>query len=604
MNYRIPEQTIDQIRQSTDIVDVISEYVQLKKQGRNYFGLCPFHGESTPSFSVSPDKQIYHCFGCGAGGNAFNFIMEIDGVSFVEAAQKLAKSSNVDVEVPDYPNAEQAGQPKETKWMMDAHLLLHKFYHHLLLNTKEGQEAYDYVTGRGFTDETLKRFGVGYALNSWDFALKFLTKRGYNQQLLEKAGLLIEKEHTAEYYDRFRNRIMFPIHDHKGNVIAFSGRVLGEGEPKYLNSPETPLFNKSKILYNFHQARPHIRKQEQVLLFEGFADVIAADGAGFPNAIATMGTSLTEEQARIIRRHVESVIICYDGDNAGIEAAYRAAGILMQQGCYVRIAMLPDKMDPDDYIRKKGSDSFKQDVIGASLTFMAFKLRYLRKGRNMKDEGERMRYVEDVLKEISMLTKAVERDHYLRQLSDEFSISLDALKQQQFQVYKSLIQKKDYNEQKRINIPNKPKVFTQALKPAYLNAERYLLAHMLKDSNVSEKVQASIEGSFIVEEHRAIAAYLYAFYEEGYEPNISIFMERIPEQALKKIISEIGMLTLEEELSDAVLHDYMKQVFNYPKLLTIKEKEQEKKQAEAQSDFLGAAKIAMEIIQMRKELKQ
>ncbi|QFT89884.1 DNA primase [Bacillus sp. THAF10] len=601
---RIPEQTINQIRQSSDIVDVISEYVQLKKQGRNYFGLCPFHGESTPSFSVSPDKQIFHCFGCGAGGNAFNFIMDIEGISFVEAAQKLAKSANVALDIPEETKSTHDGKQSDIKWMMDAHALLHKFYHHLLLNTKEGQEAYDYVTGRGFTDEILKRFGVGYALNSWDFALKFLTKRGYSSQLMEKAGLLIEKEHTAEYYDRFRNRIMFPIHDHKGNVIAFSGRVLGEGEPKYLNSPETALFNKSQILYNFHQARPHIRKQEQVLLFEGFADVIAADGAGFSNSVATMGTSLTEEHARILRRHVENVTICYDGDQAGMDAAYKAAALLIQQGCYVRIAMLPDKMDPDDYIRKKGADAFKQDIIGASVTFMSYKLKYLRKGRNMKDEGERMRYVEDVLKEISMLSKAVERDHYLRQLSEEFSISLDALKEQQFQVYKSFKQKKEYGEQNRITIPSRPKVFTQSLKPAYLNAERYLLAHMLKNRDVSEKVQASIEGAFIVEEHRAIAAYLYAFYEEGYEPDISMFMERIPEQNLKKVISELGMLMLEEELSEAVLHDYMKQVFNYPKLLTIKEKEQEKKQAEAQSDYLGAAKIAMEIIQMKKELKQ
>ncbi|WP_078379667.1 DNA primase [Sutcliffiella halmapala] len=604
MNYRIPEQTIDQIRQSTDIVDVISEYVQLKKQGRNYFGLCPFHGESTPSFSVSPDKQIFHCFGCGAGGNAFNFIMDIEGVSFVEAAEKLAKSSSIEMEVPKNAQAEPLGQSKETKWMLDAHLLLQKFYHHLLLNTKEGQEAYDYLKARDFTDEMMKKFGIGYALNSWDFALKFLSKRGYNQKLLEKAGLLIEKEHTAEYFDRFRDRIMFPIHDHKGNVIAFSGRVLGKGEPKYLNSPETALFNKSKILYNFHQARPHIRKQEQVILFEGFADVIAADQAGLPHSIATMGTSLTEDQARIIRRHVESVIVCYDGDNAGIEAAYRAAKILIEQGCYVRVALMPDKLDPDDYIRKKGPESFKQDVIGASLTFMAFKLQYLRRGRNLKDEGEKIRYIEDVLKEISLLTKAVERDHYLRQLSDEFSISLEALKEQQFQVYKSLNQKKDYRERNRINISNQPKLFSQTLKPAYQNAERFLLAHMLKDRAVSDKVQAAIEGTFILEEHRAIAAYLYAFYEEGYEPNVSVFMERIPEQALKTKISELGMLTLEEELSNAVLQDYMKQVFNYPKLLTIKEKEQEKKQAEMQKDFIRAAQIAMEIIQMKKELKQ
>ncbi len=602
---RIPEQAIEQIRQSTDIVDVVGEYVQLKKQGKNYFGLCPFHGESTPSFSVSPDKQIYHCFGCGAGGNAFNFVMEIEGVSFVEAAEKLAKLSNTEIELPDLPKNEASEENSETKKMIGAHTLLQKFYHHLLLNTKEGQEAYDYLTARGFTDDVMKRFGIGYSLNSWDFARKFLTKRGYKENLLERAGLIIEKEDSLEYFDRFRDRVMFPIHDLKGNIIGFSGRILGEGKPKYLNSPETPIFIKSQVLYNFHQARPHIRKQQQVILFEGFADVIAADGAGFPQSIATMGTSLTEDQARIIRRNVESVVICYDGDNAGVEAAYRAANLLLEHGCSIRIAMIPDKMDPDDYIKNKGTESFKHDVIGASLTFSAFKLRYLRRGRNLNNEGEKIRYIEDALKEISTLTKAVERDHYLRQMADEFSISLDALKQQQFQIYKTIARKKDYNEQNRnTTIRNQKSILSKKLLPAYLNAERFLLAHMLKDRDISDKVQHAIKGSFNLDEHKAIATYIYGFYEEGNDPNISVLLEKMDDHQLKSLVSELAMLTLEDEVSDIVLNDYMKQVLNYPKLLTIKEKEKEKQHAEQNKDYLKAAQIAMEIIQMNKALKQ
>ncbi|MED4016504.1 MULTISPECIES: DNA primase [Sutcliffiella] len=604
MTIRIPENTIEQIRQSTDIVEVISEYVSLKKQGRNFFGLCPFHGESTPSFSVSPDKQIFHCFGCGAGGNAFNFIMDIEGISFVEAAQKLAKVSNVEIEQDvQLTSNETSANSTEKSQMTNAHMLLQKFYHHLLLNTKEGQHAYDYLTSRDFTDDTIKKFGIGYSLNSWDFALKFLTKRGFKESLLEKAGLLIEKEEKFEYFDRFRDRIMFPIYDHKGNLIAFSGRVLGKGEPKYLNSPETIIFNKSQVLYNFHQARSHIRKEQKVILFEGFADVIAADRAGVFHSIATMGTSLTDDQARIIRRNVENVTICYDGDNAGVEAAFRAANLLTKHGCTIRIATLPDGLDPDDYIRKKGPESFKDDVLGASLTFMAFKLKYFRKGKDLNDEGVKMNYIDSVLQEISYLHNAVERDHYLRQLSSEFSLSLEALKEQ-LQKFSKKNSKNQEKEDITIKKPVSKVVLSHKLRPAYENAERFLLAHMLRNRDISDKVQDQIQGSFNIEQHKAIAAYLYAFYEEGFEPNISLLLERITDENIKRLVSELAMLTVEDEVNDVVLNDYIKQVLNYPKMLTIKEKEIEKQQAEQKKDIMKAAQIAMEIIQLKKLLKQ
>src|SRR5690606_8170374 len=288
MGYRIPEETIEKIRSSVDIVDVISEYVQLKKQGRNYFGLCPFHGENTPSFSVSPDKQIFHCFGCGAGGNVFSFLMDLEGYSFSEAAANLANKVNIDLS--DFKQTVvRTDKNTDAEKMQEAHELLKKFYHHLLLNTKEGEHALDYLTNRGFTKEVIEKFEIGYALDSWDFATKFLQKRGFGLELMERAGLLVKKEDTGTFFDRFRNRIMFPIWDHQGKTIAFSGRVLEKGqEPKYLNSPESIIFNKSKTLYNFHQARLSIRKNQQVVLFEGFADVIAADTADLPNSIGTM----------------------------------------------------------------------------------------------------------------------------------------------------------------------------------------------------------------------------------------------------------------------------------------------------------------------------
>lgn len=601
MGYRIPEETIEKIRISVDIVDVVSEYVQLKKQGRNYFGLCPFHGENTPSFSVSPDKQIFHCFGCGAGGNVFSFLMDLEGYSFSEAAINLANKVNIDLSDYEQPTAV-SDKNNETSKMQEAHELLKKFYHHLLLNTKEGQPALDYLTNRGFTREIIDKFEIGYALDSWDFATKFLQKRGFRPELMERAGLLVKKEDTGTFFDRFRNRIMFPIWDNQGKTIAFSGRVLDKGqEPKYLNSPETIIFNKSKTLYNFHQARLAIRKHQQVVLFEGFADVIAADTADVPNSIGTMGTSLTDEHVKIIRRNVESVVICYDSDNAGLDAALRASTMLGEAGCYVRVATMPNGMDPDDYIRKYGAEKFKNDVIGASLTLMAFKMQYLRKGKNLQDEGDRIRYIEDVIKEISSLEKAVERDHYLRQLSSEFSISLDALKTQQLQYYKSERKKRDNFSSNRNNTKAKPTVSKHLLK-AYHNAERYLIAYMLRSRDIAEKIQDQLQAEFNIEEHRAIVTYLYGFYEEGFEPDISTLLTRVHDESLKRIVTDIAMMSIEGEVSESVLSDYVKQVLNHKKLSMIKEKESEQLEAERSKDYLKAATIANEIIQMKKAL--
>ncbi|MCA1031782.1 DNA primase [Bacillus timonensis] len=600
-NVRIPEETIEKIRQTIDIVDVISEYVQLKKQGRNYFGLCPFHGENSPSFSVSPDKQIYHCFGCGAGGNAFSFLMEIEGHTFTHAVKALAEKVNI--ELPNIATDQQTSKKqKESQRMIDAHELLKKFYHHLLINTKEGQHALDYLLNRGFTKEVIEKFEIGYALDSWEFASKLLVKRGFDIQQMERAGLVIQRESGNAYFDRFRNRIMFPILDHQGKTIAFSGRVLDRsGEPKYLNSPETIIFNKSKVIYNFNHARLHIRKSQQAILFEGFADVIAADRAGFPQSIATMGTSLTEEQAKIIRRNVESVVICYDSDSAGIEAAMRAANILTNAGCYVSIAVMTDGLDPDDYIKKYGADSFRNDVIGASLTPMAFKMRYLRRGKNLQDEGQRIRYIEEVLREISSLDKAVERDHYLRQLSSEFSLSLDALKQQQLQIYRAERNKKDNASEKRNNIARQP-ILTKKLMPAFQKAERLLIAHMLRNKDIVIKVQDALQGNFNIEEHRAIITYLYAFYEEGNEPDISAFINRLSDENLKRIVTDIAMMSLQDEILEPELSDYIKQVLKQQKLSMIREKEKDKQEAERQKDYVKAATIAMEILHMRRAL--
>jgi DNA primase len=599
---RIAEEKIDQIRQAVDVVEVISDYVQLKKQGRNYFGLCPFHGESTPSFSVSPDKQIFHCFGCGAGGNVFSFLMEIEGISFQEAAIKLAAKGNINLEIKLSGALGEKKISNELQAFLDAHELLRKFYHHLLVNTKEGQHALEYLLGRGFTRESIDKFQIGYSLNSWDYVYKFLSKRDFLPEWMEKAGLIIKRERDGTYFDRFRDRIMFPIFDRNGNTIAFSGRSLGAEEPKYLNSPETAIFNKSKILYNYHLAKPSLKKMQHAVLFEGFADVIAADRSGVGNGIATMGTSLTDEHIALLRQSIQSITICYDSDKAGIEAAFRAGNHLNSGGFQIKVAMMSDGMDPDDYIKKNGPEKFRNEVIGASLTWMAFKFLYFRRGKNLQLEGDRLAYIEEIIKEISKLNKAVERDHYLRQLAGEFSLSLDALKQQQKQIFFA---------EKRVstgkNQPaNKPLLITKQvseLKPAHFTAERRLIAHMLKNRDVAYKVQDLLQGNtFNIDEHQAIITYLLGFYEDHFEPDSSAFLTYIQDDNLRRMVANIEMMSINDELSKQELTDYINQVLNYQKLIKIKEKEVEEKEAELQKDYKKAAVIAMEIIQLRKSL--
>lgn len=601
INGRIEDEKINQIREAVDIVDLIGEYVQLKKQGRNYFGLCPFHGENSPSFSVSTEKQIFHCFGCGAGGNIFTFLMDIEGYSFVESAKVLAEKGNVPLEVEINKDSKRSNMPAGAQQMVEAHDLLRKFYHHLLVNTKEGQDALEYLLKRGFTEETIEKFQIGYSLDSWDFVSKFLLKRGFPAEYMEQAGLIIFREKDESYFDRFRNRVMFPIMDHQGNTIAFSGRAMGDDEPKYLNSPETPIFNKSKTLYNFHHARPHIRKKEQAVIFEGFADCISAVGAGVENAVATMGTALTDQHIQLLKRNTDQILICYDSDSAGLNAANRAVNMLQDHEFSVKVALMPDNLDPDDYIKEFGEKSFVSEVIGASLTFMAFKMHYLRRGKNVNNEGDRIQYIEEVLKEISRLPNAVERDHYLRQLSSEFSLSLDALEQQQRQVF--------FTERKKGTLPQpaaQKKMALQyehKLKPAHHNAETKLIAHMLKSRDMTFKIQQLLgQTVFHVDEHQAIITYLYAFYEDGHEPDTSFFLTYLPDPNLRRIVSEIEMMSVNEEVTDKELTDCINQVLKYEKLLKIKEKQVEEKDAVRRSDYVTAAQIAMEIIKLRKML--
>ncbi|MEW9500453.1 DNA primase [Jeotgalibacillus marinus] len=602
MSERIPEETVDEIRRKTDIVDVISDYVQLKKQGRNYFGLCPFHGEKSPSFSVSPEKQIFHCFGCGAGGNVYSFLMDHDGISFQEAVSQLGFRIGVELDATPSDSFGHREQSEAHSDQLEAHELLAKFYHHLLLNTNEGQEALEYMYARGFTEEQLKTFRVGFALPSWDFSSELLKKRKFDLSSMEQAGLVIKRD-DGSYFDRFRGRIMFPINNDRGQVVGFSGRVIHstKDEPKYLNSPETPLFQKNKILFNYHRARGSIRREQSVVLFEGFADVISSnDFVG--HGVATMGTSLSSQHIGMIKRLTNQVIICYDGDNAGIEAAYKAANEIVASGLTVKVSMIPNSLDPDDYIQKNGGKAFRQEVIDSSVSLMAFKMRYFRVGKNLQNEDGRIRYIQSVLTEITALSGAVEKEMYLKQLSDEFDLSIDSLKQQ----LTSISPPQMVNNQEQSPVKQNIGAFRSksTLKPAYHTAERHLIAHMMTNDETAYTVQTLLNGEILnKDEHQAIFTYLLAFYEDGNRSDPGAFVQILPDRHLRAVVTEINMMEINPEVGREELNDYVSEVLKYQKMLKIKEKEIEEKEAERQNDIRRAAEIGMEIIALRKALK-
>lgn len=598
MGNRIPEEVVEQIRTSSDIVEVIGEYVQLRKQGRNYFGLCPFHGENSPSFSVSSDKQIFHCFGCGEGGNVFSFLMKMEGLAFTEAVQKLGERNGIAVAEYTSGQGQQEDISDDTVIMQQAHELLKKYYHHLLVNTEEGNEALSYLLKRGITKEMIEKFEIGYASPAWDAATKILQKRGLSLSSMEQAGLLIRSEKDGSHYDRFRGRVMFPIYTLQGKVIAFSGRALGDDTPKYLNSPETPIFHKSKLLYNFHQARPFIRKRGQVVLFEGYADVLAAVKSGVEEAVATMGTALTEEQAKLLRRNVETVVLCYDGDKAGRKATMKAGQLLLQVGCQVKVTSLPDKLDPDEYVQQYGTTAF-ENLVKSSISFVGFKINYLRLGKNLQDESGKEEYVKSVLKELSLLQDAMQAESYLKSLSQEFSYSMETLLNQLHQYRKE--QKVQQKQVKQVSkssqiVQTKPKL------TGFERAEREIIYHMLQSPEVAVRMESHIE-DFHTEEHKGILYELYAYYEKGNEPSVGTFLSWLSDEKLKNIITDISTDEfINPEYTEEVLQGHLETLRRHQEKLEKMEIIFKIKQME-KTDPVEAAKYYVAYLQNQKARK-
>lgn len=603
----IPEEVIETVLKQHDIVDTVGKYVHLTKQGKYMKGLCPFHSEKTPSFTVTPEKQIFHCYGCGKGGNAIKFLMEIEGYSFPEAVRVMAEDMNIPVSW-NASSLEQSPRNKQRENLLKAHELTAMLYHFLLKNSDHGQPAMEYLRRRGFTDKLIDQFQIGYAPNRWDTLAQFLAKREFDMAEMEQGGLLSLRSDGSGYVDRFRDRIMFPIWDRNGKVIGFGGRIMNEGQPKYLNSPETMLFNKSRVVYNFHHAKPEIRKTHKVVLFEGYVDAIQAWDAGVRNGIATMGTALTTEHLTLLKNVAEEVVICSDGDDAGQAAAMKAFPMLEQAGFRVQVAVLPDRMDPDEYIKAYGGERFRHQIIDAAVSTTKFKLIYLKKSHILLEDGGKQKYVSDAIKIIAEVNSPTEREVYLKELAGQFPIfDYETLKQECNEIRIALQKKKptgDNNDNWWNNVMNEKRVTSPPnLLPAYHNAERRLLALMLQDLEVTRYVQERLGYEFNVEDHAALAAYLYAYYAQGKEPDISRFIASLLDDHLEKVACSISMLEIPMEFNPGVLDDYIREIKKVPMQLQIKHKREEVKDAERAGDFLRAAQIASEIIALERDLK-
>ena len=436
----IPDRFLDELIARIDIVDLVSESVRLTKKGRNYWGLCPFHSEKTPSFSVSADKQIYKCFGCGKGGGAINFVMELDNLPFRDAVALLAKRAGL--EVPD--SGSSAGAKERREKLLTINKQAARTFHRWLY-APEGADGLAYLQRRGLSRRTLTSFGLGFAPNRWDALIQELGQQGYDKRDLLDAGLAVSNQ-DGRIYDRFRNRVMFPIIDIRGEVIGFGGRVMDDSTPKYLNSPDTPVYNKSRNVFALNIAKKS--KAGRVILTEGYMDTISLHQAGFDNAVASLGTSLTEEHAQLLSRYFPEAIIAYDGDGAGVSATQRAIPLLERAGMKVRVLRVTGAKDPDEFIKQFGRDAFLR-LLDQSENQVDYRLEQIRKKYDLSDDSQKVGFLQEAAQLLSSLPSAVEREIYGRHAAETAGVSPEAVAQEVKKAFQRRLRKEQKQQERR-----------------------------------------------------------------------------------------------------------------------------------------------------------
>lgn len=428
MDGYIPEELLDRIRGSQDIADVISRHVSLKKSGQNYVGLCPFHSEKTPSFIVSPLKQLFHCFGCGTGGNVITFLMKYEKMPFMDVVKRMAVDAGIRI---SDKGSDPTGGSEKKKSLFEANKLAAEYYHDILIKSKEGAIARTYLSERGIALESIEKFNIGFSSNSWDKAGEYLGKMGISKEVLAEAGIIIPKGKGEGYYDRFRGRVMLPIYDRHKMLVGFGGRVLDGTTPKYLNSPETPLFSKRQLLYGLDLAHNYIRESGYAIIVEGYMDVIVAHQAGIQNVVGTLGTALTGNHIRDLSRFTSEVILTFDSDTAGINAARRSVELFLNSEITAKVLLLPAGEDPDSYIRKAGKTSFL-DLLKNAKGIIEFEIERIIEKWSNREQSEsidsRVRVAEECLTLIKKINNRVERDYYIKKVAKEIRTSEEVLR--------------------------------------------------------------------------------------------------------------------------------------------------------------------------------
>ncbi|WP_202573498.1 DNA primase [Enterococcus faecalis] len=622
MAQRIPQEVIEEVRHRTNIVDIIGQYVQLKKSGKNYMGLCPFHEERSPSFSVAEDKQIFHCFGCGKGGTVFNFLQEIEGISFPESVKRVADLEHLSVDFDWSEPREVADTPEnqQRRSLLQLHSKAAELYHHILVNTKIGEPALNYLLERGLTQELIETFQIGFAPQKRDFLSQVFKNEQLDETLFEPSGLFVQRD-NGTFLDRFYQRIMFPINDPQGNVIAFSGRLLktadfpGDEMPKYLNSPETTLFNKRETLFNFDKARKEIRKENTVLLFEGFMDVIAAWQSGVKSGVASMGTSLTNEQIRRLERVAKEVVICYDGDNAGVQATNRAIQLLQENSHFdLSIVSIPEKLDPDEYVRKYGAEAFQNLANHGQETVFSFKMNYHRLTRNMNNEKEQLDYVNELLRELTNVQSPLERDRYLNQIAQEFQLSVHSLEEQfnQLKQEQRSVQRQErqqFYQDEMMPPPMEEPVFEENHVQNKLpltqvqKAERSLLFRLMNEQGVRQTVQQLPDFSFAHDEYQELYFLLESYATLHQSFDIADFINFLQDNQTKQLAIEIAYQNLSEESSEREVADLLHVIALSSIAEAIEQKKIQQQEAKRVGNQQLEAELTMEIIQLARQLK-
>ena len=568
----LSNEEINNIRSSVSIVDVISDYIPLTKKGKNYFGVCPFHDDHAPSMSVSETKQIYKCFSCGATGNVFNFVMDYEHISFIEAVGKIASKAGIDL------NFTTKDKPKKNSNLYDIYELTNKLFQNNI-NTKQGAEAISYLKKRNINEELIKEFGIGLSLNKHDILTNLLLKKGYSYEEQLKSGLVVKNDYG--YQDIYFNRIMFPLEDMFGRVVGFSGRRYDDvKEYKYINTMETEIFKKGEILYNYYRAKDIARRKQQIIVMEGFMDVIRAHSIGVKNVVATMGTALTKENVNNIKRMAKEVILCFDGDSAGFKATMSAIKEFEQANVIPKIVLLSDDLDPDDYIIKKGAESFL-NLLKNPINVMDFKLRYLKQGKDFTNSVDVASYVNEVIKELNYLNDDVLKELTIQKLSEETNLSQDFIK--------SKIQTKE----------QKPQVIektTTTKYNKYEKAEQNLIYYMLKDPEVIKIYNRRIT-YMPTSKYRLLAREISYFYKQFGYINIADLISFIKDdKELIKTIGEIDSLDLKDNYTKEEIADYIKVIYEYSVVNEIKRL---KNQMKLETDSIKKAELGKKIIELK-----